>query len=524
MTDGPPPTARPKSSSGSLGSLLRHSLNYSLVPIFGRVISVVMIAFYTAWFHTDEYGTVDLADLLLAGLVQLIGWNLLSGMQRFYFERTDERERDAVISSCTLLLTAVGWTVIGVLLMFREQLAPILISVDGSEHVSPREILNVATVALLIVPLQLSSQSGFFYLQIRKQSGLYAKIALVKLVFELGLRIWFLFALGWGPVGFLLPVLIGEALCTIFLTGWVLSRVGLGFHWDVLRPIVGYTLPLIPVGVFQLGLHYGDRRLLDHFAPEAENGLDQVGIYGLGYKLGFLVTMAMLGPFVQIFHPWLYAEEDPDEQAKKVARVSTYGLLAMGAASLVVILFGKQGIDLLASKPDYLPAWRVVPLITVGYTFWAVYHITQIPLYIAKDTAPLMSINGGALILNVALNAWLVPRYGFVGSGWATLATFAALAVAGMFEARRVMSVPFELRRLALTVGAVGIAAVAALELDGWLPVATLGELAAAVALKGALAAVLLAALWLLVLTRDERLEVVAWLRARLGRGGGRTA
>ncbi|QDU69711.1 lipopolysaccharide biosynthesis protein [Engelhardtia mirabilis] len=519
MSDGPP-TA--KQESGSLGSLLRHSLNYSLVPVVGRVISVVMIAFYTRWFDTDEYGTVDLADLLLAGLVQFIGWNLLSGMQRFYFERTDQRERNAVVSSCAILLTAVGWTVVGALLMFRHELAPILISTEGSANVSPSQIVDVATVALLIVPLQLSSQAGFFYLQIQKQSGLYAKVALVKLVFELSLRIWFLFGLEWGPVGYLLPVLIGEGLCTIFLTGHVLWRVGLAIHWDILRPIVAYSLPLIPVGVFQLGLHYGDRRMLDHFA--ASDGLDQVGIYGLGYKLGFLVTMAMLGPFVQIFHPWLYSEQDPQEQAKKVARVSTYGLVAMSAASLLVILFGKQGIDLLASQAQYLPAWRVVPLITVGYTFWAVYHITQIPLYIAKDTFPLMWINAAALLLNVLLNWWLVPRYGFVGSGWATLVTFAALAAGGMFEARRVMSVPFELRRLSLTVGAVAAAAAAALELDANLPVATIGELALAVALKGAIAITLLAGLWAVVLERDERSQVTAWARARLGRGGERAA
>lgn len=516
MTEG---SSKPQrgSGSGSLGSLLRHSFNYSLVPILGRVISVVMIAFYTQWFDTDEYGAVDLADLLLAGMVQFLGWNLLSGMQRFYFEPKDQRRRDAVISSCTLLLTAVGWVVIGGLLMFRHDLAPILISDTGSANVSEGDILSVFTVALLIVPVQLSSQSGFFYLQIQKQSALYAKIALVKLVFELSLRIYLMFVLDWGPVGYLVPVLVGEALSTVFLTGWVLRRVGLQVHWDVLRPIVAYALPLIPVGVFQLGLHYGDRRLLELFS--GEDTLEQVGIYGLGYKLGFLVTMAMLGPFVQIFHPWLYAESDKAVQAEKVARVSTYGLAAMSAASLAVILFGKQGIDLLASQQEYLPAWRVVPLITAGYTFWAVYHITQIPLYIAKDTLPLMWINAGALVLNVLLNWWLVTDYGFVGSGWATVITFAALAAAGMLEARRVMSVHFEKRRLVAIIGVVAVAAAAALTLDGRLAVDSLGGIALAVAIKGAIGSVLLATLWFVVLSAEERRWAVQWGLAKLGRG-----
>ena len=79
------------SNQSTLSSLLRHSLTYSLVPLLGKVIAFVMMFFFTRWMPEEEFGIVGLADLLLAGMVQLLGANLLSGMTRFYFDHDDVR-------------------------------------------------------------------------------------------------------------------------------------------------------------------------------------------------------------------------------------------------------------------------------------------------------------------------------------------------------------------------------------------------------------------------------------------------
>lgn len=504
-------------TGGRLSSLLKHSATYSAVPLLGRVISIVMLYFFARWMPEAEMGLVDLADLVLASLVQVLGYNLLSGMTRFYFEQASEADRKRVISSCTLALAALSWSVVLLLVAFRRELAPILIG-EGTARYDSWTIQRVLQITLLVIPLQLTSQCGFYFLQIQQRSGLYAAIQLAKMLFELGLRIYLVGFAGHGPQGYLYPILAGEAVVTLGLTGWVLSRTGLGFSWRVLRPIVAYTLPLIPVGLFQLALHYGDRRLLEHFS-EDQTGLDQVGIYGIGYKIGFLATGALLGPFVQIFHPWIYGVSDRAEQAQKLARVSTYGILTIAAASLCVTLASRHVLELMMPDDrDYIDAWKVVPLITTGYLFWAVYHLSQIPLYIAKRTAPLIWINALALALNVGANALLVPPFGFLGSGWATLVTFAALAVAGLWTSRRAMSVPFEFGRLASVVLVMGAAAGGSVLIDLWLaPAGWLGLVLNGLA-KLAVMGLLLTVLVLRVLTAAERSDLARAIRARLGR------
>ncbi len=521
---GSDPVVERRSVQG-LTQLFRHTAMYSMVPILGRAIGFVMVFVFARFLNEREFGAVDLADLLLASLVQILGYNLLSGMTRHYFDHEREEDRAKVVSGVTLLIGVLSWTVVGVMVLFRDELAPILISSENSE--GSWTISRLVLIALLTIPFQLCSQCGLYYLQILKRSGTFALIQLIKLVFELSLRIILVLVLDWGPIGMLMPILVGEALLTLFITGWTLTRVGLQFSWAHLRPIVIYSLPLIPVGLFQLLLHYGDRRLLELLVPEdgsAEHfvhygdGLAQVGIYGVGYKIGFVVTAALLGPFVQIFHPWIYDVKDPEEQANNLSRVSTYGILAMTIASLGVVLISREVLYFMPDGRKYVFAWKVIPFISAGYLFWSLYHLTQIPLYIAKRTKPLVWINGIAVIVNVALNFALVPKFGFIGSGLATLLTFGFLALLGLLAAKSVMSIHFEYRRLGLCFLMMGLACALTLELDRRFPPHEVSVLAVAVAVKLAIFAVLSFVLYKGVLGLDDRQRLHGALRARLGR------
>ena len=206
--------------------------------------------------------------------------------------------------------------------------------------------------------------------------------------------------------------------------------------------------PLIPVGLCQLTLHNLDRRLLLNLTPEGDPW-EAAGVYGLAYKIGFLVTTMLLAPFLQIWHPWIFGIEDERVRAQHVARVGTWAVLAIGLASLTVILFGRQATWILDGSGDFFEAYRVIPWIAGAYVFWALYRVSELPLLIAKRTGRLFAINLGAVVGNVLLNVLLIPRLGFLGAGIATALTLAGLALGGMLVSRRVAGVRFELGRLA---------------------------------------------------------------------------
>jgi len=497
--------------SNKLSGLFKHSIIYSAAPFLRQFISMGMTPLYNDWLKTARGGIKETADLWLIGLQQLLGQNALGAMMRFYYEQKDDHDRARVVTSCTIAVTLVAWIVCGVALAFAPSLVTPLFG--SSEEIARSELTQVVQLVLLLIPFQLSTMSGMYYLMTLKMSRAFTTIQTCKLLFEVGMNFWLIGGLGLGVQGFLTSMLCGEILTSLGVTGWMLVRLGPHFDPRVFRPILVYAAPLIPVGVCQLALHQIDRRLIMEFAaPDVAASL--TGIYGFGYKIGYLVTAMMLGPFVQIFQPWIFSVQDPAERGRLVARVSTYAVIAIGAATLGVQLFGRQAAVLLSGDPAFIVAYRVIPVIAAGYVFWALYHVSQMPLFLAKRTGRLFGINLAAVIINVGLNAFLIPRFGAMGAAIATCVTFASLAAMGMLASRSEASVPFELGRLVPVLGLVLIGGGAALWLDD-LDHANRIPLAAALTLKSALFLALLFSLWRGVVSADERAELFRWIARR---------
>lgn len=502
--------------SASLETVVKHSSIYSLVPLFQRASAILLVPLYTDALVEAQWGVLEIAELFIVATTQLIGVNLVTGMTRFYFERDDEAGRNEVVTTATITLGAVACMVATLAVIFRDSIVPLLFDasdpgIDGSAL--PRYLAMTAAT----IPFALATRCGIEYLQIHKRSKVSATIQLVKLIVELSLKIYFLVVLEWGIFGFLLSMLVGELLTSIGLTGTLLLRLGPKWRWSALRPMLGYALPLIPVGLCQLGLHQIDKLLLRSLGPEGVV-MAWIGIYGLGYKLAYLANAVLLTSFLQIWYPFVFGIEDAMQRARTVALVGTYAMLAMTAATLGLILFGREGIHLLASKPGYYNATKVVPWVACGYVFWSLYAVSQMPLYVAKRTRPIMWINMVALALNIGLNIILIPRYGYVGAALATLATFMGLSGMGVWASRLEAKVPFEvvriLRTLAVLFAGVGLA----LLVDLGMPDGSWVEMAWGALVKASAGSGLLFLLWRWVLVDEERVQARAWVAQRIGR------
>ena len=490
-----------------LGALVKHSAIYSAAPVLRQVISVGMTRFYTGWLGPAGQGVKENVDLWLIALQQLLGQNVLSAMVRFYYDQKDERDRAGVVTSCTILIVLAAFAVCGLALPFVPWLTPLFLG--RGEVVAENELARTCTLLLFLVPFQLGTVSGLYYLQALKRSGLFTSVQTVKLLFEVGMNVYLMGVLHLGVVGFLMSMLAGEILTSAALVGWILVSLRPRFDWKLLAPVVHYAAPLVPVGILQLLLHQADKRIVLELL-----GQSAAGVYGFGYRIAYLVTNMVLGPFVLTWQPWIFAVEDAAERARLVARVSTYAVLAIALSSLGVILFGREASFLLAGDPDFLDAYRVVPFLATGYVFWALYNVSQTPLFLAKRTARLVLVNFTAVVVNVVLNYLLIPPYGIVGAAIATLATFALLAVMGMLASRRSAGVRFELGRLSTILACVMIGGCAAFLTDSSEDAGRIDYEQALLLKTGALL-VLSLLLWLSVLDVGERRRFEGWVRER---------
>jgi O-antigen/teichoic acid export membrane protein len=505
--------ARP---DAKLSSLARHSLVYSIAPLAQRFIALVLVRYYTEALDEARWGVTQITDLLFTALIQISGTNLLAGVVRFYFDQKEERDRKAVISSALLFLWAISWTLVGLGILFRAPLSMMLFDTADKRLVHD-DLQLCLIISLLTIPLALSSETAFRYLQVQQRSTLITTLKISKSFLEMSLRILFLLVFDWGIAGFLAATLVGELLTNLFVGVWVISRVGLGFSWRVLRPMVVYSVPLVLVGLCQMGLNYFDRLLLEQLGPPGLR-MGWVGIYGQGYLVGWLVQLIVVGSFMQIWQPWIFGVQDAAKREDLIRRVSTWALFAVGSASIAVMLFGRELVHALSGQPAYWAAFPVVPWVCAGYVFFALNGLSQVPLFVAKRTWPMFWLNVAAVAVKVSLSVVLIQSHGFVGAAIATLATFMVLGTLGHVIAARLVGARFEHGRMAAMLALVLAAMAAALWIDSALTRDYVTLLTPLTAVKAGLLVAALGFVWWCLLRADERGECLRALRSKLGR------
>ena len=92
-------------------------------------------------------------------------------------------------------------------------------------------------------------------------------------------------------------------------------------------------------------------------------------------------------------------------------------------------------------------------LLAFAFAIYAGYTVLAIGSGRARKTQLNWVVTGAGAAVNVALNFWLIPRYGMVGAAIATLAAYVVLFAGMTLYAQSVYPVPYQWRRIATVVG-----------------------------------------------------------------------
>ena len=203
------------------------------------------------------------------------------------------------------------------------------------------------------------------------------------------------------------------------------------FDRQLARGAAREALPLWLATLFSLLYFKGDVVILKAFAGDAE-----VGAYGAAYKIfeGLMIVPAVV--LAATFPPLARAKDDPARQRRWEAALVAL-LLALGAAAALAVYFGSGAIVALVYRSGFaraVPSLRVLagalPILFLNY------GLTH--FLIARDLER-RNLQFAALMLlvNVASNLILIPRFAGPGAAWATLITEVALTLCCLVALRR---------------------------------------------------------------------------------------
>lgn len=468
-----------------------HGATYALAGVLSQGIAFLLFPFFAHVFEPRDYGIIDLLGLLATIVNLTIALEISQGLGRHFVEARDE-DRVAYASTALWFSVAVysGFVVVGQLL--AGPLTDLVLGDDVDVGIMRVAICSIWFSGLLYLAQDL--------LRWDLRPRAFATVSVVTAAVTTASSAIYVLAFDWGVEGAIAGQLTGAATAGVLAFWFGRRRFALRFDGARWREMVTYSLPLVPasVGVFLNG--YADR-----IAIQTHLSLDEVGVYGVGYRLSLIVGLTLMG-FQGALTPLVLTRHEQPQTRADLARIFRLFCAIALVVLLLVTVFADELLRIL-TRPAYYDAATVVPIV-VAAAFLAGMYIFAPGLNIAKRTRPfaIVAVLGG--LANLALAFALVRPLGIEGAALAFLLTAAASFAALMTLSQRYYHVPH--RWLSLGVATAAIAALTAV--GAALPPAV--DSASTAIAKLAVAAAGVVLVLVVLVDRDERRALAAALRS----------
>jgi O-antigen/teichoic acid export membrane protein len=219
------------------------------------------------------------------------------------------------------------------------------------------------------------------------------------------------------------------------------------FDRALLKPMRAFAWPLAIAGLAGMVNETADRAVLKFLLP-ADVADAQLGIYGACYKLAVLITL-----FIQAFRmgaePFFFSHAKEANSKETFARIMNLFVAMCMAAFLVVMLF-LDVFKWFIPNPAYHEGLRVVPILMLANVFLGIYYNQSVWYKLTDRTKAGSSISLIGAGITLVLLLVLVPRFGYMGAAWATLACYSGMAMISYAWGQKHYPIPYNVSRVLL--------------------------------------------------------------------------
>jgi O-antigen/teichoic acid export membrane protein len=237
--------------------------------------------------------------------------------------------------------------------------------------------------------------------------------------------------------------LIASALTILLLLPEFLEGLG----WPDLslwKRMLVYALPLLVAGLAGMVNETMSRILLKYLLP-AESAMQALGIYGACYKMSILMTL-----FIQAFRyaaePFFFSHFKQSDARELYALVMRWFVIACSLIFLGVMA-NIAWVQYFVGE-NYRSGLGVVPILLLANLCLGVFFNLSIWYKLTEQTRFGTYLTVWGSLVTLSLDFYSIPRWGFMGSAWATLICYGSMAVLSYLLGQKFYRVPYDLRRM----------------------------------------------------------------------------
>lgn len=213
-------------------------------------------------------------------------------------------------------------------------------------------------------------------------------------------------------IGTALPIFLIAVYIVIYFCRKSKPVINLQYWKFALR----YSLPIIPHGISQVILSSFDRIMIKNMIGAAEAGL-----YNFAYTIYSLIKVVSTS-LDNVWKPWIYEKMDAKDY-KAIHKQGTSYAFGMALFTSLIVMVAPEIIKILGAREYWDSTNCVVPVVIGGY-FAFIYTLPVMIEYFYGKTKFIAVGSVLAAAINVILNAFFIPRYGYIAAAYTTMLTY----------------------------------------------------------------------------------------------------
>lgn len=412
-----------KTKSNSSGAkykyLAQNTLLLTLSSFGSKFLSFFLVPLYTNVLTTSEYGTADIITTSAMLLVYIFTINIATSVLRFGIDKEEKPERVFIygvqIDLTGSLLLLIGLAACYVLNIIKWDwycyiFLWLVFVADAFESLTNQYLRAIDKVKIMAIS------------------------SVVATLLRLVANILFLLVFKWGIFGYLISLVIGPAVASIFSLCFILplkmEAVDSSYEKRLHGEMRKYAIPSM---FGQLGWWINNS--LDKYFVIWLKGSALNGIYAISYKLPSIMSV-ICNIFSQAWGISAIKDFNKDDNDKFFEKTyETYNCFLTCCCSVMIFL--NVTISRYMFAKDFFVAWKYASLLILAMLFsglsgfWsAIFNAIKRNEIIAKTTL----LSGG---INCILNMILIPPFGAMGAAGATLIAFYAVWLMRYILARK---------------------------------------------------------------------------------------
>lgn len=391
-----------------------------------KVLSFLLVPFYTAILSTAEYGTSDMLTTSVNLIMPIFTLMIYEAVMRYALDVSDDRKQ---VFSTGLYVTVIGCLVVGIGAQFFRLFE------SAKDYVW---LFIFYYISLVFYNLILQFVKGI------EKVGVYSVAGVMNTFIYIMCNIVFLLFFKWGIRGYLLAFVVGHTLSALY--AFIYAKVYLYvIHYsklkiEYLKNMLRYSVPMIPNSISWWISNSSDKYILTYFWGVSENG-----IYSVAYKIPSILTI-VINIFISAWQ--ISAIDDFGSEESKKFYANIYDkyecLLFIGSAILIGIT---QIISKYLFSKDFYGAWLFTPILICASVFNSLAAFYGSIYTSAKKTSMLLYSTLIGAVGNIVLNFALIPKFGAMGAAIATMFSYIMVWLVRVINSRKLLNFSIKVKR-----------------------------------------------------------------------------